>query len=67
LKRKINLFHNFFFPSVKFISKERVASKTFKRYDEPKTPYQRIMESSYVSKETKQYLEKQIPSLILLA
>jgi len=63
LKRKINLFHNFFCPSVKLISKERVASQTFKRCDEPKTPYQRIMESPYVSKETKQYLEKQISSL----
>jgi hypothetical protein len=39
------LFHNFFCPSVKLIEKQRIASKTIKRYDKPKTPYQRIMES----------------------
>jgi hypothetical protein len=39
------LFHNFFCPSVKLIAKERVASKTIKRYDNPKTPYQRVIGS----------------------
>jgi hypothetical protein len=50
------LFHNFFCPSVKLLSKTRLASKTVKRYDKPKTPYQRVMESTLVSKETKQKL-----------
>jgi len=50
------LFHNFFCPSVKLLSKTRLASKTVKRYDKPKTPYQRVMESTFVSKETKQKL-----------
>ncbi len=57
------LFHNFFCPSVKLLSKERVASKTIKRYDKPKTPYQRVMESPFVSKETKQKLTAQFESL----
>jgi len=48
------LFHNFFCPSVKLLSKTRVASKTAKRYDKPKTPYQRVMESPFVLKESKQ-------------
>jgi hypothetical protein len=39
------LYHNFFCPSVKLIKKDRIASKTIKRYDTPKTPYQRVMES----------------------
>lgn len=39
------LFHNFFCPLVKLLKKDRVASKTIKRYDTPKTPYQRVMES----------------------
>jgi hypothetical protein len=39
---------------VKLLSKTRVASKTVKRYDKPKTPYQRVMESPFVLKESKQ-------------
>ena len=35
------LFHNFFCPSVKLIAKKRIGSKTIKRHDSPKTPYQR--------------------------
>lgn len=33
------LFHNFFCPSVKLVAKQRIASKTIKRYDDPKTPF----------------------------
>jgi hypothetical protein len=39
------LFHNFFCPSVKLIAKDRIGSKTVRRHDSPKTPYQRIIES----------------------
>jgi len=44
-KTEWRLFHNFFCPSVKLIAKQRIASKTIKRYDNPKTPYQRVMDS----------------------
>jgi len=57
------LFHNFFHPSVKLISKERVGSKIIKRYDKPKTPYQRIMESIYISEDVKERLTKVFQSL----
>jgi hypothetical protein len=50
------LFHNFFCPSVKLIEKQRIASKTIKRYDKPKTPYQRIMESQQIMAEIKKEL-----------
>jgi len=50
------LFHNFFCPSVKLIEKQRIASKTIKRYDKPKTPYQRIMESPDITAEVKKEL-----------
>jgi len=50
------LFHNFFCPSVKLIEKHRIASKTIKRYDTPKTPYQRIMESQDIPAEVKKKL-----------
>jgi hypothetical protein len=43
------LYHNFYSPSVKLLSKERIGSKSIKKHDSPKTPYQRVMESKDVS------------------
>ena len=57
------LFHNFFCPSAKLLAKERIGSKTLKRYDSPKTPYQRIIDSPRISPETKLSLTKQLASL----
>ena len=57
------LFHNFFCPSVKLVAKERVGSKTIKRHDPPKTPYQRIMESPHVQESVKLSLSKQLEKL----
>ena len=51
------LFQNFFCPSVKLISKERIASKTVKRYDRPQTPYQRILASSEIDVNAKENLK----------
>jgi hypothetical protein len=62
-KKEWRLFHNFFCPSVKLISKERIASKTIKRYDSPKTPYQRILESPQVHDSVKHALKKQMSRL----
>ena len=57
------LLHNFFLPSVKLLAKERIASKTIRRYDLPKTPCQRVLESPGVSPETKKQLAAQVKSL----
>lgn len=57
------LFLNFFCPSVKLLEKKRIASKTVKRYDKPKTPYQRVLESPDVSLETKRQLKEQYKTL----
>ena len=57
------LFHNFFCPSVKLIAKERIGSKTIKRHDSPKTPYQRIMASPYIDPSTKRRLSKEFSLL----
>ncbi len=57
------LFHNFFCPSVKLLGKERIGSKTRKRYDSPKTPYQRVMESTHIARKTKIRLTAQFRSL----
>ena len=56
-------FHNFFCPSVKLVSKQRVASKTIKCYDGPKTPLQRVLESEHVPESTKHRLKEQLRNL----
>jgi len=62
-KTEWRLYHNFFCPSVKLIEKKRIASKTIKRYDKPKTPYQRILESKNVSRSMKQKIKEQFKEL----
>jgi len=61
-KNEWRLFHNFFCPSVKLIEKKRVGSKIIKRYDKPKTPYQRLLESN-IDPLIKQKLKIQFESL----
>ena len=61
--REWRLFHNFFLPSVKLLAKERIASKTIRRYDPPKTPYQRVMESPLVTPAIKWDLTAQFKTL----
>jgi hypothetical protein len=50
---------NFFFPSVKLIDKQRKGSKTIKTYDVPKTPLQRVLESSDITNPVKEQLRSQ--------
>lgn len=57
------LFHNFFIPSVKLLSKQRIGSKIVKKHDKPKTPYQRVLESRYVSNHAKEQLKKTLKGL----
>lgn len=54
----LRLYINFFLPVMKQISKTRIGSKVIKKYDKPKTPYQRILESPYVSKDKKDALKR---------
>jgi len=57
------LFLNLFLPSVKLLDKEKIASKTIRRYDPPKTPYQRVMDSPLVTPEVKKALTMQLSTL----
>lgn len=57
------LYHNFFQPSVKLIDKKVVASKTVKRYDTPKTPRERVLESKHVAPSIKRTLKEQFERL----
>jgi hypothetical protein len=47
---------NFFMPTQKLKSKTRVGSKEIKVYDDPKSPFQRLMESSDVPQKIKNSL-----------
>jgi transposase InsO family protein len=51
---------NFFMPTQKLKSKTRVGSKEIKVYDEPKSPFQRLMDLSETPVETKKALLEQI-------
>ncbi len=57
------LYHNFFQPSVKLVEKKLVDGKQIKRYDTPKTPYQRVLDSSYVEVSVKWTLKEQFENL----
>jgi len=57
------LYHNFFQPSTKLIEKKVIASKVFKRYDKPKTPYERVLESKHVAPYVKRILKEQFDTL----
>jgi hypothetical protein len=57
------LLFNFFLPSVKLLGKERIKSKTIKRFDIPRTPFQRLLQSKAVSQNTKDELQELLVSL----
>ena len=44
---------NLYYPSVKLLSKERIGARTFKTYDAPLTPYERVLMDSSVPQEDK--------------
>ena len=51
-----NPLQNFFIPTYKLKEKIRIGSKTKKIYDKPITPYERLIESPFLSEEQKQKL-----------
>jgi len=59
----LRLYVNFFQPSAKLVSKERIGSKVIKHYDTPKTPCQRLLESSRVDEATKEALRQACETL----
>jgi hypothetical protein len=50
---------NFFRPVRKLVSKERLGAKVVKRYDEPATPYQRLLASGCLTDAARAELERQ--------
>ncbi len=51
------LLMNFFLPSVKLTSKQRVKSRIIKTYDPPKTPLHRVLQSPHVAPQRKRELK----------
>ena len=59
----LRVYKNFFLPSQKLILETREDSKVTKKYDKPKTPYLRVIESDKVEEKTKQKLKEQYDHL----
>jgi len=59
----LTVYKNFFQPSMKLKEKVRVAGKIHRKYDEPKTPYQRLIESGQISAAARKRLEARYGSL----
>lgn len=59
----LRLYTNFFQPVMKLKGKIRVGSKVTKKYDTPKTPYQRLLGSKDVDNNAKRRLRRQYKSL----
>jgi hypothetical protein len=54
---EFHLYKNFFSPVIKLVLKERAGGRIHRKYDIPKTPFKRLMESSEVSPTKKQELQ----------
>jgi hypothetical protein len=63
LYAQTRLYHNFFQPTMKLVEKVREGGKIHRRYDEPRTPYQRLMESGPLSARAKPSLREQYDTL----
>jgi hypothetical protein len=57
-KNEWNLYQNHFIPTMKLLEKKKINSKYKRRYESPKTPYKRLLESSYITKKEKEKLQK---------
>lgn len=55
-KNEVSKMNNFFLPNFKLIEKQRVQSKIIKKHSKPETPYQRLINSEYVSLDKKKEL-----------
>jgi len=54
---EFRLYKNFFSPVIKLVLKERTCGRIHRKYDTPKTPFRRLMESNEISQTKKQELQ----------
>lgn len=52
-KNELRLFHNFFIPGRKLKEKVKKGNRTVRVYDDPQTPFERVLKAANVTKETK--------------
>ena len=57
------LLHNYFCPAMKLQDKARVDSRIIKKYDQPQTPYQRLMKCENISELQKEKMTMTYRSL----
>jgi hypothetical protein len=60
---EFSLFTNFFYPTLKLVSKAREGSKWIRKHSKPITPAQRVLDHPDIQKSTKEKLSTQIKSL----
>ena len=63
LYQVVRRYVNFYQPSLKLLEKERIGAKVSKKYDDAKTPYQRVLLSEHVSLSTKKSLRLEYEKL----
>ena len=63
LYEKLALYKNFFQPTMKLVEKIRKGGKIHRKYDEPRTAYQRVIASKAPSPATKKKLQQQYGTL----
>ena len=63
LYESLRLYKNFFQPTMKLKAKTRIGGKIHRKYDEPRTPYQRLLESGQLSEKAAKQLRRQYESL----
>ncbi|MBU4270225.1 DDE-type integrase/transposase/recombinase [Candidatus Dependentiae bacterium] len=54
----LNLYVNYFQPTMILVEKHRIGAKAIRKYDKPKTPYQRLLERMDVSDTVKRKVKK---------
>ena len=54
----LRLYTNYFLPTMKLVSKERFGSRVKKVYDDPTTPYKRVIASPHVKQDNKNRIRK---------
>lgn len=52
----LNLYVNYFQPTMILLEKHRIGAKAIRKYDIPKTPYQRVLASDSIPAEVKNYV-----------
>lgn len=62
-KNEWSFYQNHFCPTMKLVEKKKINSRYYKRYDTPKTPYQRLMDSETIPPDVKDRLAKQHATL----